>query len=116
MTKHLLLTGFLALTLGGCMCGHRHEGSMRGAKHEKEGTEVKMTLDQLPPAVKATVQKEAEGGTISEAEKETKGGKTAYEVDATINGKPYVISVAEDGTLIAKKLKQPKQKGEEKEE
>ena len=37
-------------------------------------------------------------------DKETKNGKTIYEVDAKIDGKNYEIRVAEDGVLISKAL------------
>jgi len=39
-----------------------------------------LTLDQLPPAVKAAALKQANGVAISEIEEETKKGKTVYEV------------------------------------
>lgn len=41
----------------------------------------KLTLDQLPPAVKAAALKQANGVPITEVEEETKKGKTVYEVE-----------------------------------
>ena len=116
MSKYMVLVGLLALGLGGCACGPRHGCCMKAQKHEKEGTEVKMSVDQMPAAVQTTIQKEAQGGAIAKGEKETEDGKTTYEADATINGKPYEIKVAEDGTLIEKKLEVKKEKGSKKEE
>jgi len=58
--------------------------------------------------VKTTIQKEAEGGTILDTENTAEEGKTIYEAHAMIGGKPYIIKVAEDGTLLAKKLKYAK--------
>jgi uncharacterized membrane protein YkoI len=45
-----------------------------------EEEEKIITLDQLPPAVKAAVLKQANGAKIDEIEEETKKGKTVYEV------------------------------------
>jgi hypothetical protein len=104
MNKQLLLVGLLSLSMGGCVLVI---GNTACPVHEfkKESKEVKVAVDQLPAAVKATLQKEAEGSAIADAEKETEDGKTEYEAHATINGKTYVLKVAEDGTLLAKKLK-----------
>lgn len=41
----------------------------------------KLTLDQLPPAVKEAALKQANGVPIKEIEEETKKGKTVYEVE-----------------------------------
>lgn len=43
--------------------------------------EKRLTLDQLPPAVKEAVLKQANGAKISEIEEETKKGRTVYEVE-----------------------------------
>lgn len=67
-------------------------------KCEKEET---VTLDQLPAAVRATLENEAKGGTIDEIEKETEDGKVVYEAEITKNGKTYEVEIAEDGTLIS---------------
>jgi len=114
MSKHWFSIGILALSMGGCVCVFQVGNDKAWPKHEKEGKEVKVTLDQLPAAVKATVQKEADGGTIKDIDKETEDGKTTYEADATINGKPYEIKVAEDGSLISKKLDNDKDEGDKK--
>ncbi|MBN1345496.1 MAG: PepSY-like domain-containing protein [Phycisphaerae bacterium] len=77
----------------------------------KDADEEKVSLDQVPPAVKATILKEAQGGTIQEIERETKKGKTVYEAEVMIGGKEVEIKVAPDGTLIKKEIE-----GEEEEE
>lgn len=41
----------------------------------------KLTLDQLPPVVKAAALKQANGVPITEIEEETRKGKTVYEVE-----------------------------------
>jgi hypothetical protein len=79
-------------------------GFSASALRAEDKDEVKVTIDQVPAPVKATLEKESSGGTISEIEKDTTEGKTVYEADATIGGKKYEIKVAEDGTLLTKKL------------
>lgn len=66
--------------------------------------ETTVTMNDLPPAVRATLEKEIAGGKISEIEKETKGGKVVYSADAKIDGKEYEIAIAEDGKLISKEI------------
>lgn len=73
-------------------------------KGKKEEEEVKVSIDQVPSAVKATLLKEAEGAPITQVDKETEKGKVIYEADAKINGKNYEIKVAEDGSLISKTI------------
>ncbi len=84
---------------------------------EKEGKEeensVEITLDQVPAAARATLEKEAAGAKIDKVDKEMEKGKTIYEVDVPISGKNHEIKVAEDGKLISKKLDE---EGEEKED
>lgn len=65
--------------------------------------QVAVTRDELPAAVKATLDRETAGGTVTELEKETKDGKTCYCADAKIDGKAWDICIAEDGSLISKK-------------
>lgn len=71
-------------------------------KEEKEANSTVVTLEQLPPAVRKTIEKEAGGNKIEEIEKETENGKTVYEAEVTIDGKEWEIEVAEDGKLISK--------------
>jgi hypothetical protein len=78
------------------------EEDEKGEKEEKD--EQKVSLDQVPAAVKATFAKESDGAEVKEVEKETEDGKAAYETTVSIKGKEYEIKVAEDGTLLKKKL------------
>jgi hypothetical protein len=69
-------------------------------KEEKD--EQKVSIDQVPPAVKATILSEAGKGTVEEIEQETKDGKTIYGADIVIDGKKFEIKVSSDGKLIDK--------------
>jgi len=82
----------MAAALGGC------------ASHNKaaEGKEVPVSMGDVPPAVRAALDRESAGGTVTEVEKEMKNGRTVYSADVMINGVPWDIAVAEDGTVISK--------------
>ena len=99
MNKSWLAVGLMGLGLIGCTSMSHH-----GEEKESEENEVKITIDQAPAAVQATLQKEAGGAKIADVDKETDDGKTVYEADAKIGDTPYEIKVAEDGTLISKKI------------
>lgn len=67
-----------------------------------EDKEVPVAMNDLPPAVRATLDRESAGGKVTEIEKETKNGKTIYSADMVVNGVDWDIAVAEDGTVISK--------------
>jgi uncharacterized membrane protein YkoI len=73
-------------------------------KEGAEGKEMKVTLDQVPAAAKATLVKEANGNPIPSVDREEMKGKTVYEADVKMNGTNWEIVVAEDGKLISKKV------------
>jgi uncharacterized membrane protein YkoI len=63
--------------------------------------EAKMTMDQLPAPVKATLEKEAKDGSIGEITQETKSGKMYYEAQIhRKNGKDRYVHVAPDGKVL----------------
>jgi uncharacterized membrane protein YkoI len=66
--------------------------------------EEEVALDQVPPAVKATILNQAAGAEIREIERETKGGKTIYEAEFLLNGAEIEIRVAPDGTLLGREV------------
>jgi hypothetical protein len=96
-----IVIGAVSLGLVGCNASNQHK-----EQEKEEGNEVQITTDQLPPAVRDTMQRESGGAALTKVEKETKEGKTAYEADTTIGGKNYEIKVAEDGTLLKKKMEE----------
>lgn len=76
------------------------------------GTEIsgdsgeKIALAQLPLAVRATVERESQGGTIKETEKITEGGKTVYGADIVVNGAEQELIVGQDGTVLQRGKKE----------
>ncbi|HEX3357288.1 MAG TPA: hypothetical protein VHS31_09980 [Tepidisphaeraceae bacterium] len=73
-------------------------------KKEKEENEVQVKFADLPPAVQATLNKASNNAAIATVDKETEDGKTTYEADVKLDGKNYEVKVAEDGSLISKKI------------
>jgi len=71
---------------------------------EDEEDEVKLTLDQVPPAVKAAILAEAGNNPIKEIEAETKDGKTVYEAEWIADGKEIELKVAADGKILKKEV------------
>ena len=109
--------GLLSASLVGCANTTKPGEKKDGEK--KDEKEVKMTLDQVPAAVKATLLKEAGDAKIGNVDKVTDDGKTIYETDIKVGGKEFEIKVAEDGKLISKKLEEDEKdekKGEKKED
>ena len=63
-----------------------------------------VTVEQLPPAVRATVDRETQGGQIKDIERDREGGQVVYEVEFTLDGKAYELDIAEDGKLLERRL------------
>jgi hypothetical protein len=101
MKKRWLTISLVGLGLMGC-ASMEHHGE--GKEKEDDENEVKITMDQAPATVAATLQREIEGGKVTDLDKETDDGKTIYEADAMIGDKAYEIKVGEDGTLLKKKI------------
>jgi uncharacterized membrane protein YkoI len=70
-------------------------------EHEED-----LTMDQVPAAVKATIQAEAKGATIKEIERETENGQTVYEAEWVEGGQEVEIKIAPDGKLLKRKVEQ----------
>ncbi len=64
--------------------------------------ETEVSIEEVPAAVRATIEAEAKDGTIEEVEMETENGQTVYEADVIIDGQEIEIQVAPDGTLLGK--------------
>ena len=89
-------------------------GAAAIAVSAKDKDEEEVSLEQVPAAVKATILKEAKGGTIQEIERETKHGKTVYEAEVIIQGKEIEIKIAPDGRVLKREIEG--EEGEEEDE
>ncbi len=72
------------------------------AEHEQ-----RVAMNEVPQAVRATLEHEAPGN-VTESEKETEHGKVVYEFRVLGSSGQWKVHIAEDGTLLEKKLKQDK--------
>jgi len=86
---------------------------MAGEKTGCKGKETKVTIDQVPAAVAATLQQAAGNGTIDEIEMKDKKGVVTYSADITIDGKKWEAKVAADGKLIKMEEQKPGEEGKE---
>ncbi|MCA9279260.1 MAG: PepSY-like domain-containing protein [Phycisphaeraceae bacterium] len=66
-------------------------------EEDDDETDVNVTLDEVPAAVKATILANLNGGTITELERSTEDKETVYEVE--VDGTRDFV-VAEDGTYL----------------
>jgi uncharacterized membrane protein YkoI len=57
-------------------------------------------LEELPPAVRETIKKEAAGRPIVDVDREIWQGRTVFEVEFKATGRNPQIHVAEDGTVV----------------
>lgn len=91
---------------------------LAGLAAEKKKAETHVKMDQLPAAVRATIEKEAAGGKVEEVEKETEHGATFYEAEIVKKGKESYVHVAEDGKVLKRETEAQERKaeGSEKEE
>jgi uncharacterized membrane protein YkoI len=59
-----------------------------------------VTISELPPAVRQSVERETRGATIRELSKETENGRVYYEAETSVNGKQREILFDESGKVV----------------
>jgi len=84
--------------------GEDDEDDEADDEDDDEEEEQIVSLDAIPEAVKATLEKEAAGAEIKEVDMETEDGVTVYEAEVIVDGQEVDIKVAADGTLLAKEV------------
>ena len=62
--------------------------------------ETDITIAQVPPPVRAAIEKVTAGSKIKEIEKIEFGGKITYEVEYTNDGKDQEAEFSEDGKML----------------
>jgi uncharacterized membrane protein YkoI len=91
MMTWTLIAGVAAL---GAACA-----STKEAREKKKEAAETVTMAQLSPGARATVERATAGGTIDKMTKEDENGKTIYDVEATVGGKHMEWTIAPDGTV-----------------
>ena len=86
-------------------CSHHNDNhAMASSESAAAGKEVPVKMADLPPAVRAALDRESAGGKVMEIEKEMKNGKTVYSADVMLKGQMWDISFDESGKVIEKKM------------
>lgn len=98
----LLAVAFMMTGVGVLFFGGRLFNSGAPGTHEN-AARLLLTVDQLPAAVRTTIDQTSPGAKFGEIEKKRDGDRTVYDVDVTVDGKQFELRIAEDGRLIWKK-------------
>jgi uncharacterized membrane protein YkoI len=97
---------------------HREEGGMSKSVRERVGIlglvtivglfasvaaakEKRITMDDLPSAVRAAAQKMTAGGDVRRVDVEQEDGRDEYSVEAKVSGKTKEFTFSADGILVA---------------
>jgi uncharacterized membrane protein YkoI len=64
------------------------------------GRTATMRIEDVPPAVRKTIEQEAAGRKVADIDRETWKGKTVYEVEFEQTGRNAQVYIAEDGTVV----------------
>lgn len=86
----LILLGFGAMLMLSCAMFER----------ENEDKEIKVTIDQVPAAVRTALEQEAFGGTIKEIEQGEEHGRVVYESEITKGGKTVEVKLSANGKVL----------------
>lgn len=94
--KHLVYPVLAAVIFGfiGCAAWQHSSDSL-------EAGETKVRLDQTPPAVRQTIERELVGAELEDIAMKKRGGQTIYETDIIRNGHKWEVIVGEDGKIIS---------------
>jgi hypothetical protein len=60
----------------------------------------KVSMEQVPAPVKATIEKEAKGAGVADVTKETKDGKMYYEAQIKQKGLDRYVQISPDGKVL----------------
>jgi hypothetical protein len=86
MSAKFLMAAGLAVGIWGCATMH----------------EVKVTIEQTPPAVQQTIKSELVGARLEDIARKQRQGKTIYETDIIKNGHKWEVVIGEDGRIISR--------------
>ncbi|HTL58596.1 MAG TPA: PepSY domain-containing protein [Candidatus Limnocylindrales bacterium] len=68
---------------------------MVGCASNSAEKEASVTVQELPPRARATVEKLTAGGTVDRIDREVERGKVVYDVEATVGGRHVEYLVAD---------------------
>jgi hypothetical protein len=64
--------------------------------------EVKVKVEQTPPAVQDTIKKELVGARLEDIARKQRQGKTVYETDIVKDGYKWEVVIGEDGQVVSR--------------
>jgi hypothetical protein len=67
-----------------------------------QGGEVKVSIDQVPAAVRAAILKEVGAGRLVDIGEFTDGNTKTYEIEMVVDGKEFDVLFSSDGTVLRK--------------
>ncbi|MFO0831102.1 MAG: PepSY domain-containing protein [Phycisphaerales bacterium] len=88
-----------------CACAHpRHRQPSDASPGPQE---VKVPLQETPPAVRKTIEAELHGGTLEDIARTQRDGEAVYETDIIRAGREWELVVNADGRIISNKQEGP---------
>ena len=98
MQHRVFLSVLAALLITGATgCSSPGQG---GEKGENAEVVQRVSLAQVPEPARAVIAKLTAGGKIRKIEKTEEGGRTIYDVEATVKDRQVEYDVAADGSLL----------------
>lgn len=67
---------------------------------ETDNAEVRVSLDQLPAAVRVVFEKFAMAGEVDEIYREDEGGVVAYSAEVEIGGTEFELKLSSEGQIL----------------
>lgn len=83
----------LILAMAGC-------SGLHGRRAKQEPPAQPVSLSQVPAPARATIERLTAGGMIRQIEEAQEGGRTVYDVEATLPDRDVEYDVAADGTVL----------------
>ena len=94
-----VVVAVLIVGVTGC-CGLCKKGEKAQGVEAKEAPAQQVSLAQVPEPARAVIEKVTAGGKIKKIEKAEEGGKTIYDVEATMRDRDVEYDIAADGTIL----------------
>ncbi len=94
----ILVAGVLLVGITSCSSlqpGEKAEGAKEG-----EAPAQPVSLSEVPAPARTVIEKVTAGGKIRQLEKAEEGGRTVYDVEATVGGREVEYDIATDGTIL----------------
>jgi uncharacterized membrane protein YkoI len=98
-TFQITVAVILMVGVTGC-CGLCKRGEEAEKAEKKEAPARQVSLAQVPEPARAAIEKVTAGGKIKQIEKTEEGGKTIYDVEATMRDRDVEYDIAADGTIL----------------